>query len=291
MERITTRLRRRMAEPGLIVVPYCFDPLTARIAARLGFECVGVGGYVLGAALATSEPLMTMTELVEHSARIARSVDVPLKVDAGAGYGDPLHVMRTVRELEAAGVAAVHIEDQVFPKRALYHRDYQEHTIPAEEMATKIRYACQARRDKDFVIIARTDAMQTHGYAEGVRRANLYAEAGADAVMLFPNNADEARRAPKDCHVPLNYVISWGNRVGRPVYTTAELEDMGYKLATDAVSTVLASYRAVHDALTSLKQTGSTNLGAEQAVAARKAIEDTIGLEEYYRVEEETVER
>ena len=242
MERMTTRFRRLLERPGLIVAPICFDPLTSRIAAEVGFECVALGGYALGSHLATSEPLLTMTEVVETARRIANAVDVPLKVDAGAGYGDPLHVMRTVREFEAAGVAAIHIEDQVFPKRAHYHRDYREHTIPAEEMATKIRFACQARRDPDFVIIARTDSMRTHGYEEGVRRANLYAEAGADLAMLFPNNDEEARRAPRDCKVPLNYVNSSGNRVGRPVYNTRELEAMGYKIVSDAIGVIITTY-------------------------------------------------
>jgi methylisocitrate lyase len=278
-------------EPGLIVAPACFDPFTAKMAAQRGFKCIALGGYALGAHLATSEPLLTMTEVVDTARRIAAAVDVPLKVDAGTGYGDPLHVMRTVREFEAAGVAAIHIEDQVFPKRAHYHRDYREHVIPAEEMAQKIEYACRARRDPDFVIIARTDSMRTDGYAEGVRRANLFAEAGADAVMLFPNDAEEARRAPNDCKVPLNYVTSWGNRVNRPVFTTGELEAMGYRIVTDAISLSIATYLAADRALSSLARSGSTGFDPAEAVAARKGIEDTICLDEYYRVEEETVER
>ena len=291
MERMTTRFRRRLEQPGLIVAPICFDPLTARIAAEVGFECVALGGYALGSHLAVSEPLLTMTEVVEAARRMTSVIDRPLMVDAGAGYGDPLHVMRTVREFERAGVAAIHIEDQVFPKRAHYHRDYREHTIPAEEMATKIRFACQARQDPDFVIIARTDSMRTHGYEEGVRRANLYAEAGADLVMLFPNNEDEARRAPRDCQVPLNYVNSSGNRVGRPVFNTSELEAMGYKIVSDAIGVIIATYQAVHGMLRQLKETGSSGLDPASAIAARKAIEDTIGLDGYYRVEEQTVER
>src|SRR5919197_3391599 len=260
MERMTTRFRRRLRQPGLIVAPICFDPLTARIAAEVGFDCVALGGYALGSHLAVSEPLLTMTEMVDAARRITSVVDVPLIVDAATGFGDPLHVMRTVREFERAGVAAIHIEDQVFPKRAHYHRDSREHTIPAEEMATKIRFACQARRDPDFVIIARTDAMRTHGYEEGVRRANLYAEAGADLAMLFPNNDEEARRAPRDCKVPLNYVNSSGNRVGRPVYNTRELEAMGYKIVSDAIGVIITTYRAVHSMLEQLKKTGSSGL-------------------------------
>lgn len=291
MERITSRLRALIRRPGLIVAPACFDPFTARIAARTGFPCLALGGFALGAGSAITEPLLTMSEVVEAARRITGVIDIPLIVDAGAGYGDPLHTMRTVRELERAGVAACHIEDQIFPKRAHYHRDYREHTIPAEELAAKIRFACQARTDPDFVIIARTDAMKTDGYAEGIRRAVLCAEAGADLVMLFPNDADEARRAPRDCPVPLVYVNSVGNRVGRPLFTTKELEDLGYKIAYDATGVVIVTYRAVEAALSRLKETGSVGLDAADAQVGRKAIESLIGLDEHYRVEEETVER
>src|SRR3954470_24041244 len=244
MESMTTRFRGLVARPGLFVAPACFDPLTARIAAGLGFEAIALGGYALCAASVIREPLMTMTEVVDAARRITACIDVPLIVDAATGFGDPLHVMRTVREFERAGVAAIHIEDQVFPKRAHYHRDYREHTVSAEEMADKVRFACQARTDPDFVIVARTDTMRTDGYDEGIRRARLYAEAGADMVMLFPNTADEAARAPADCPVPLVYVNSSGNRVGRPVYDTHELERLGYKMAYDAISVTIASFQA-----------------------------------------------
>ncbi|MFN8634542.1 MAG: isocitrate lyase/PEP mutase family protein [Chloroflexota bacterium] len=290
-ERMTTRFRQLVARPGLVIAPACFDPLTARIAAATGFECIALGGYALGSASAISEPLMTMTEVVDAARRITACVDVPLIVDAATGFGDPLHVMRAVREFERAGVAAIHIEDQVFPKRAHYHRDYREHTVSAEEMVDKVRFACQARRDPDFAIIARTDTMRTDGYDEGVRRARLYAEAGADLVMLFPNSADEAARAPGDCPVPLVYVNSSGNRVGRPVYPTQELERLGYKICYDAISVTIASFQATSRLLRTLKETGLTGLDPAEAIAGRKAIEDTIGLEEHYAVEEQTVER
>jgi methylisocitrate lyase len=291
MERTTTRLRRLIERPGSIVAPACFDPLTARIAAGLGFECIAMGGYAYGSASAVSEPLLTMTEVVDAARRITSVIDVPLIVDAATGFGDPLHVMRAVREFERAGVAAIHIEDQVFPKRAHYHRDYREHTVSAEEMIDKVRFACQARTDPDFVVVARTDTMRTDGYDEGIRRARLYAEAGADMVMLFPNTAEEAARAPGDCPVPLIYVNSSGNRVGRPVYDTHELERLGYKMIYDAISVTIASFQATSALLRRLKETGLTGLDPDAAIAARKGIEDTIGLEEHYAVEEQTVER
>ena len=108
MESMTSRLRQLLARPGTIVAPACFDPLTARIAAATGFECIALGGYALGSASAISEPLMTMTEVVDAAQRITACVDVPLIVDAATGFGDPLHVMRAVREFEQAGVAAIH---------------------------------------------------------------------------------------------------------------------------------------------------------------------------------------
>jgi methylisocitrate lyase len=291
MERMTTRLRGLLARPGMIVAPACFDPLTARIAESVGFECIALGGYTLGSASAISEPLMTMTEVVDTARRIASAIDAPLIVDAATGFGDPLHVMRTVREFERAGVAAIHIEDQVFPKRAHYHRDYLEHTVSAEEMVDKVRFACQARQDPDFVIVARTDTMRTDGYDEGIRRARLYAEAGADMVMLFPNTAEEAARAPRDCPVPLIYVNSSGNRVGRPVYNTQDLERFGYKMDYDAIGTIIASFQATSAMLRRLKETGLTGLDPAEAIAGRKGIEDTIGMDAHYAVEEQTVER
>ena len=288
---MTSRLRRLIAEGRLIQAPSCYDPLTARIAVQEGFPCVALGGYALGAHLATSEPLLTMTEVVDAAGRIAASIDAPLVVDGGAGFGEPLHTMRTVRELERAGVAAVHIEDQIFPKRAHYHREYREHTIPAEELADKIRFACRARQDPDFVIIARTDAIQTEGFEEGMRRARVCAEAGADMVMLFPRDDEEARRAPRECDVPLVYVNSTGNRTGRPYYSADQLTELGYRMVVDAISSVVVVYGAIRDLFARLRETGLAGIEPSAAIERRKALEITIGLDEHYQIEEQTVER
>ena len=283
------RLRELIGKNKPLLVPSCPDPFTARIAEQAGFEAVALGGYAMGAGTTITEPLLTMSEVVEASRRLAQSIDIPLIVDGGAGFGDPMHAMRTVRELEQVGVAAVHIEDQVFPKRAHYHREYREHVISAEEMAVKISYAAKARRDRSFVVIARTDAMQTDGYDEGVRRANLYADAGADMVMIFPKTPGEARAAPRDCKAPLIYVNSTGNRTGRPILTARQLEEFGYAACVDAISVVIAEYRAVRDLMTQLRQKGCADI--DEAHEARLEIERLIGLETYYRIEEETVER
>jgi methylisocitrate lyase len=220
-------------------------------------------------------------------------VDIPMVADAGAGYGDPLHTMRTVREFIQAGIAGIHIEDQVYPKRAHYHA-YQVHEIPPEEFAEKILYACRERDrvDRDFVIIARTDSCRELGLDVAADRINRAADAGADLGLLFPRNRDEAERAPKACRVPLVYVMSRGNRDGRPIFTRQELEEMGYAAIIEAQLMMLPAFEAQRRALAELRGTGNyTGLSNEDAVRIRKAIEDTIGLEAYYEVERQTVER
>ncbi len=289
MKRMSTVFREMLQAPGIIHAPVPYDPLTARIAERAGFRCLDLGGYALGASSCVSEPLLSLEEILAATRRITAAVSIPLMVDGGAGYGDAVHVVRTVRELERAGAAAVHIEDQVFPKRTHYHRGI-EHLIPAEEMCQKIHYALRARRDPDFVIAARTDAMRTDGFAEGVRRANLYAQAGADMVMIFPNTAEEARKAPAEVRAPLIFVNSEGNRLGRPIFPVAELQTMGYKMVNDAISAIAVAFKSVQELFVRLKETGRTGLDPSVFVGIRKEIEDTIGLEEYYRIEEETVE-
>ncbi len=289
LKRTTTVFREMLQAPEVIHAPIAYDPLTARIAESVGFRCLDLGGYALGSSSCVPEPLLSLEEVLMATRRITAAVSIPVMVDGGAGYGDPLHVIRTVRELERAGAAAVHIEDQVYPKRAHYHKGV-EHLISGEEMCEKIRYALRARRDPDFVIAARTDAMRTDGFGEAVRRANLYAEAGADMVMLFPNTAEEARKAPAAVKAHLIFVNSEGNSLGRPIFPIGELEAMGYKMVNDAISAITVMFKSVKDLFVRLKETGST--GMDQAVfkKIRKELEDTIGLEEYYRIEERTVE-
>ncbi len=289
MKRMTTVFREMLQTSGIIHAPIAYDPLTARIAEQVGFRCLDIGGYALGASSCVPEPLLSLEEVVTATRRITAAVAIPVMVDGGAGYGDAAHVIRTVQELERAGAAVVHIEDQVYPKRIHYHKGV-EHVIPAEEMCQKIRSAVGARRDPDFIIAARTDAMRTDGFAEGVRRANLYAEAGAEMVMLFPNTPEEARKAPTEVHAPLIYVNSEGNRLGRPIFAVDELETMGYKMVNDAISAITVMFKSVKELFLRLKETGRTGMDQAIFTGIRKEIEDTIGLEEYYRIEEQTVE-
>ncbi|MEQ1472941.1 MAG: isocitrate lyase/PEP mutase family protein [Candidatus Acidiferrum sp.] len=286
---MTAVFREMLSSPGIIHAPIAYDPLSAKIAERVGFRALDIGGYALGASSCLPEPLLSLEEVAMATRRMTAAVSIPVMVDAGAGYGDAVHVIRTVQLLEHAGAAAVHIEDQVFPKRVHYHKG-QEHVIPAAEMCEKIRCATSSRRDPAFVIAARTDAMRTDGFSEGVRRANLYAEAGADMIMIFPNTVEEARQAPREIRTPLIYVNSEGNRLNRPIFGIRELEDMGYKMANDAISAITVMFKSVKELFVRLKETGQTGMDQEVFRKVRKEIEDTIGLEEYYRIEEKTVE-
>ena len=292
MQTTGSALRKMLQNNEFIYMPAVYDALGGRLVQHLGLKAAYVGGYVTGGSRAVSEPLLTMTEQVATAEAVARSISLPVVCDAGAGFGEPLHVTRTVREFIRAGIAGVHIEDQLFPKRAHYHK-YVAHTIPAEELVDKIRWACKTRDelDADFVVIARTDSLRFDGIDEAVDRVNRCADVGADMGLVFPMTDEDAERAPKECNVPLVYVQSRGNREGRPIYSMQQLESMGYAACIDAQIVLLASLNAARAALTEVRDTGSfTGLTGEQLMHDRQSVEDLIGLEDFYAIEEATVE-
>jgi methylisocitrate lyase len=286
----TLRLREIIARPQFTPALGIWDPFTARLAQSMGMECLHLGGYQLGAHYVTPEPLLTLTEVATSTRYITSAISVPLIVDVGAGFGEPLHVMRCVREIEKAGGAAIQIEDQIYPKRAHYHKGV-EHVIPRDEMVAKIKAACAARRDPNFVIVGRTDAMRTDGYAEGLARANLYFAAGADVVMIFPNTLEEARAAPREINGPLAYTNSEGNRLPRPTFTVKEYDEMGYRLASYPTALLCPAMQEMKRIIANIKFHGESGMPRDKMVVWRKEVEDLIGLEEAYRIEEETVER
>ena len=283
------KFRALLSGPNVIPTPGIWDPYTARVAERLGFECVSLGGYQMGIHLVTSEPLMTLTEVATLCHYVSNAVEIPVVVDVGAGFGEPLHVMRTVKEMEKAGASAIHMEDQIYPKRVHYHKGV-EHVVSREEMLIKLKAALKARTDPDMAIIGRTDAMRTDSFEEGVTRANLFLEAGADMVMVFPNNLEEARRAPREIKGPVCYVNSEGNMLPRPTFTVKEFQDMGYKLITYPSALICAVTQELKRVLTNIKTKGASGFSREKMVVWRKEVEDLIGLEEYYKIEVDTVE-
>ena len=282
-----TALRQLLSRGGLIKGINVYDPLTARLAQQAGFQIIALGGYQQGAALCVPEPTLTMTEVIEGARLITKAVSIPLKVDCGAGFGEAVHVTRTIREAEAAGIACLHIEDQHYPKRAHYHR-FEEQVIPIEEMLVKIRAAVAARTG-DLVIVGRTDSIHTIGLGEAIRRGSLFGEAGCDMVEVFPNTVEEARVIAREVKVPMVYVNSPGSRKGRPVFSWQELEGMGYRMAIDSATVIMSAVGAVRDAMATYVKTGRPPDHIATNVDLRRDIETLIGLNEYYEIEEKTL--
>jgi carboxyvinyl-carboxyphosphonate phosphorylmutase len=253
----STTFRRLLQTPDkMVIAPGAFDGISARLIAEAGFEAI----YMTGAGTAASrigQPdlgLITLTEMVSNAAAIVECTGLPVIADADTGYGNPLNVMRTVREYERAGAAAIHLEDQTFPKRCGHMEGKQ--VVPADEFVEKIRAACDARRDDDFLIIARTDARTVYGFEEAVRRGNLYADAGADLVFVeSPLTVEEMSNIPKLIKAPC--LINMAGPASRtPALSTVELSRMGYKVAIYPAVSMDAALTGIRRALRRLKEEG-----------------------------------
>jgi 2-methylisocitrate lyase-like PEP mutase family enzyme len=264
--------------PGMMVIaPGAYDGISARLIAEAGFDAV----YMTGAGTAASrigQPdlgLITLTEMVANAAAIAECTGLPVIADADTGYGNPLNVIRTVREYERAGVAAIHLEDQTFPKRCGHMEGKQ--VVPAEEFVQKIKAACDARRNGDFLIIARTDARTVLGFDEAVRRGNLYAEAGADVVFIeSPLTVEEMAGIPKLIKAPC--LVNMAGPASRsPALASNELRKMGYKIAIHPAVAMDAVVTGIRRALNRLKDEG-ISWDPENVVGPHKFFE-AMGLE------------
>ncbi len=274
------RLRLLLEKSEPLIAPFVYDALQARIAESTGFEAVYMTGF--GTAAAHGYPdlgLLTMSEMVANARRIARSVELPLICDADTGYGNPLNVQRTVREYEQAGAAALHLEDQVWPKRCGFLEGKQ--VIALEEMVPKVRAACDARGDPDFVIIARTDALAPLGWDEAERRARAYRRAGADLIFVDGirtlDELEEYDRRLGD--LPLLY--------NGQLLSVAELGKRRFSLVIHT-GTLGAVFAAIREVMWELKRTGEIGaardprlfgelvrlMGAPEALARSKIYED-----------------
>jgi methylisocitrate lyase len=288
-QKMTAKLRELIASPGVIDCPSIFDPISARIAESLGFKCVSLEGSALGIATCRVEPALSLEDFAKAVHSITAVINIPLIVDAGGGFGEPAHVFNTIRVLEHAGAAGVHIEDQIFPKRFHYFRDSRVDVISADAMVHKVKSAVAARRDPDFVIIGRTDTVKTHDINEGISRANLYVEVGgADMAMLFPNTVEEAQKAAKEINAPLNYVNAEHGESKRPNFSVVELESMGYKVLYHPSGGILLACKAVKDAFTELKEKGCITMDPKVFAGFRQELYALMDLPNYYRIEQET---
>jgi 2-methylisocitrate lyase-like PEP mutase family enzyme len=248
-----------MLDQGRLVrMPCAYDGLTARIAQSVGFAAVAFSGNAVSASLLGLPDIgvLTLTENLEHAGRIARGLKIPMICDADTGYGGVMNVMRTVREFEAAGIAGIHIEDQVTPKRC----GLLPQGIPVlseDEACQKIKAAVHARTDRNFLIIARTDAKSMHGLEDAAKRAHAYAQAGADAVLVMGANTPEELRYVADiAKAPLVVVVQEGGPTAE--LTNETLESVGCVFALHAGVARYAAVKALTDAFTALHQDSHT---------------------------------
>jgi 2-methylisocitrate lyase-like PEP mutase family enzyme len=280
---MTKRLRELLARSKPLMAPGAADALTARLIAKQGFEAI----YMTGAgttAVRLGMPdvgLLTMNEMVDNARAIADASQLPLVADADTGYGGPVNVQRTVRAYERAGVAGIHIEDQQWPKRCGHLAG--KSLIPVEEMAAKIRAGLDARHDKDFVLIARTDSLAVEGFERAIERCKRYEEAGADMIFLeAPSTMEQLAAIPKAFGKPTLYNMASSGKT--PFLQIDEIGKLGFKLVIYPNFALLAAITAITKTLSELKRTGSI---AEEAkkIASFQDFFNLVGMKEVQEAE------
>ena len=271
---------RQLTASDTILMPGVYDALTARIAARVGFEVVFISGYSVS-AVRLGEPdfgLLTQTEMIEAARGVCRVSRAPVIVDADTGYGNPLNVIRTVQELQDAGAAGVFLEDQVWPKKCGHFEGKQ--VVDAADHAAKIRAARDARDERDLFIVARTDARQPLGVEEAIERCLAYKEAGADALFVeAPQSVAELEQVAEALPPPL--VANMIERGVTPHLTRTELRDLGYALIVCPLAALYSSAKAVTDVLTELRDR-ETTAGAVDRMLAFDQFGELVELEQRY---------
>jgi 2,3-dimethylmalate lyase len=278
-------LRERIAAGETVLAPGCYDALGARLIEQAGFDAVYMTGFGTAAAR-LGQPdvgLLTLSEMVDNAHRIAQTVTIPVIADADTGYGNALNVIRTVREYEAAGVAAIHIEDQAMPKKCGHIEG--KVLIEPGEMAAKVAAAVEARRSQEFLIIARTDARAVEGLPGALERARRYRDAGADVLFIeAPQSVaeiEEVGRAFPD--VPLLFNYAEGGKT--PAVRHELLRELGFSLVIFPLSVLLASTVAVRSVLAQIKADG-TPIDALPSLLGFEEFLELIGLPEVRELEQ-----
>lgn len=281
----STQLRKLLQGSRIIVAPGAFGALSARLVEQAGFPVV----YVTGAGVASSRlgvpdiGLATMNEVLETAKNIVNVTNIPVICDTDTGYGNALNLMRTVREFEGIGVAAIQVEDQITPKRCGHTEGKQ--LVSKEEMVKKIE-AFQYAKQSDLVLIARTDAIAVNGFEDAIDRARAYAQAGADVLFVeAPRTIEEMKRIKEllnDVPLLVNMVEGGGKT---PLFPVKELESMGFRIAIYPASAWMAAIKAIQGVLRELKEHGSTDGFAEHMVSFQEMFE-VVGLSHYKALEE-----
>lgn len=278
-------LKQWLQRQKLLVAPGCFDGLSARLVEAAGFEAAYLSGGAVARSMGIPDiGLVTMSETIERAAQVVGTIKIPVIADADTGYGNAVNLVRTVREFERVGVAAIHIEDQITPKRC-GHLDGKEVISPAE-MEQKLAAALAARSDRDFCIIARTDARGVNGFDDAIERARRFAKLGVDAIFVeAPQSEEELAEIPRRLPgIPLLVNVFKGGKT--PMLPMERLERMGYRIAIYPSETQRAAIHAMRAALATLKQEGTTE-SIDAALTTFKERDRVVGLDEWQKIEKQ----
>ncbi len=280
-----SRLRELLAGPAPLVAPGAYDALSARLVEQAGFEAVYMTGFGTSASQLGRPDvgLLSGAEMVDQVRRLVEAVDRPVIADADTGYGNAINVIRTVRGYEQAGVAALHLEDQVMPKKCGHMSG--KVVIPAEEMVGKIRAAVDARRDPELVLIARTDAAAVHGLDDAIARARAFAEAGADVLFVeAPTSEDDIARVAAELGDVAPLVFNWAEGGRTPPISLERIAELGFSLVIYPIATLLAATAAVRSVLQTIAADGSP-AAAMGSLPTFDEFTDLIGLPEVQSLE------
>jgi methylisocitrate lyase len=283
-------LREMIDGRALIEAPVVFNPLSAKLAQAAGFPALYLGGGGLGYIQCVTEANLTLTEMVRIGIDIRTVCPLPLILDGACGWGDPMHLHRTINMVEAAGFAGIEIEDQLLPKRAHHHIGI-EHMIDADLMSAKIREAAKARRDRDLVIIGRTNALRSSTMDDALRRAEAYWAAGADVLLVMAHKAEQFRRLGERLAPPLMTLTTDG-QLRKMGLTKADLAALGFRLLVDAITPVLLFHKTMKQCYQAIAHGESAGLLAPEGLGSEQnELHQTIGLDAMLAIERETVEK
>jgi 2-methylisocitrate lyase-like PEP mutase family enzyme len=278
-------LKKLLQRDKLLVAPGCFDGLSARLVEEAGFEAAYLSGGAVARSMGIPDiGLVTMSEAIERAGQVVSAIKIPIIADADTGYGNAVNLVRTVREFERIGVAAIHIEDQVTPKRC-GHLDGKE-VVSLAEVEQKIAAALATRTDPDFCIIARTDARAVNGMDDAINRAKAFAKLGVDAIFVeAPQSEEELAEIPRRLPgIPLLVNVFKGGKT--PMLPMERLEKMGYRIAIYPSETQRAGIHAMRHTLATLKREGTTE-SIDASLTTFKERDKVVGLDDWQKIERE----
>ncbi|MBG92602.1 MAG: hypothetical protein CL792_01285 [Chloroflexi bacterium] len=283
-------LKTMIEKTDPVITTLVFNPLMAKLAEQAQFNALYLGGGMLGYAKVFLEANLNITELVQIGIEIRSASQLPLILDGATGFGDPMHMHRTIPFAESAGFEAIEIEDQIIPKRAHHHADI-EHMIPQQLMVEKIKESINARRNNEFLIIARTNGIRSTSLNDALNRGKAYKDAGADVLMLSPRNREELLAISNTLEGPFQLLVPNGGLTSLET-DRVELGKLGFKILIDASQPMLVAFRAWKNFYESMDDNfQSPTLSKEDVSYLSEELKNVVELNKFLEIETRTVEK